>query len=39
MVASAIVILTLAARRRVDTKAGVLFILVYLASFSLLYMI
>jgi cation:H+ antiporter len=39
MVASAVVILTLAARRRVDTKAGILFMLVYLASFSLLYMI
>jgi cation:H+ antiporter len=39
MVASAIVILTLAVRREVDTKAGVLFILVYLISFSLLYVL
>jgi uncharacterized membrane protein len=39
IVASAVVILTLAARRRVDTKAGILFILVYLVSFSLLYMV
>lgn len=33
--ASAVVILTLAARKKVDKKAGVLFILLYLASFSL----
>ena len=33
--ASAIVILTLAARKKVDKKAGILFILLYLASFSL----
>jgi cation:H+ antiporter len=39
MVASAVVILTLAARRRVDTKAGILFVLVYLVSFLLLYMV
>lgn len=37
--ASAIVILTLAARRKVDKKAGILFILLYLASFPLPYLV
>jgi cation:H+ antiporter len=35
ILASAVVILTLAARKKVDNKAGVLFILLYLASFLL----
>ena len=35
MLASTVVILTLAARKKVDRRAGVLFILLYLASFSL----
>ncbi|MGD8544717.1 MAG: hypothetical protein PVH12_00960 [Candidatus Bathyarchaeota archaeon] len=35
MLASTVVVFTLAARKKVDRKAGVLFILLYLASFSL----
>ena len=39
VLASSVVILTLAIRKKVDRKAGILFILVYLVSFSLPYLI